>query len=130
MALFQRRQDEDEYYEDDGFDEMNEGEEEVPDEAESEEETAERIRDRVKLAFGVGNLGAVIAGTVVILALVALLLGVAGLVSSQDPVTGETVVNITNEASVQRMIWNLFSLFPAIIALLMLFLLRLYPLRK
>ena len=40
MALFQRRQDEDEYYEDDGFDEMNEGEEEVPDEAESEEETS------------------------------------------------------------------------------------------
>jgi GPH family glycoside/pentoside/hexuronide:cation symporter len=63
-------------------------------------------------------------------ALVALLLGVAGLVSSQDPVTGETVVNITNEASVQRMIWNLFSLFPAIIAVLMLLLLRLYPLRK
>ena len=63
-------------------------------------------------------------------ALVALLLGVAGLVSSQDPVTGETVVNITNEASVQRMIWNLFSLFPAIIAVLMFLLLRLYPLRK
>ena len=82
MALFQRRQDEDEYYEDDGFNEMNEGEEEVPDEAESEEETAERIRDRVKLAFGVGNLGAVIAGTVVILALVALLLSMISFIQT------------------------------------------------
>ena len=82
MALFQRRQDEDEYYEDDGFDEMNEGEEEVPDEAESEEETAERIRDRVKLAFGIGNLGAVIAGTVVILALVALLLSMISFIQT------------------------------------------------
>ena len=82
MALFQRRQDEDEYYEDDGFDEMNEGEEEVPDEAESEEETEERIRDRVKLAFGVGNLGAVIAGTVVILALVALLLSMISFIQT------------------------------------------------
>ena len=82
MALFQRRQDEDEYYEDDGFDEMNEGEEEGPDEAESEEETEERIRDRVKLAFGVGNLGAVIAGTVVILALVALLLSMISFIQT------------------------------------------------
>ena len=82
MTLFQRRQDEDEYYEDDGFDEMNEGEEEVPDEAESEEETAKRIRDRVKLAFGVGNLGAVIAGTVVILALVALLLSMISFIQT------------------------------------------------
>ena len=63
-------------------------------------------------------------------ALVALLLGVAGLISSQDPVTGETVVNITNEASVQTMVWSLFSLFPAAIALLILLLLRLYPINK
>ena len=63
-------------------------------------------------------------------ALVALLLGVAGLVSSQDPVTGETVVSITNEASVQQMVWSLFSLFPAAIALLILLLLRLYPIKK
>ena len=63
-------------------------------------------------------------------ALVALLLGVAGLVSSQDPVTGETVVSITNEASVQHMVWSLFSLFPAAIALLILLLLRLYPIKK
>lgn len=63
-------------------------------------------------------------------ALVALLLGVAGLVSSQDPVTGETVVSITNEASVQQMVWSLFSLFPAAIALLILLLLCLYPIKK
>ena len=63
-------------------------------------------------------------------ALVALLLGVAGLISSQDPITGETVVSITNEASVQTMIWSLFSLFPAAIALLILLLLRLYPIKK
>ena len=63
-------------------------------------------------------------------ALVALLLGVAGLVSSQDPITGETVVSIANEASVQTMVWSLFSLFPAAIALLILLLLRLYPINK
>jgi len=40
------------------------------------------------------------------------------------------VVTITNEASVQQMIWCLFSLFPAAIALLILLLLRLYPIKK
>ena len=63
-------------------------------------------------------------------ALVAMLLGVAGFVSGTDPATGQTVVTITNEASVQQMIWCLFSLFPAGIAILMLFLLRLYPIKK
>ena len=63
-------------------------------------------------------------------ALVAVLLGAAGLLSSQDPITGETVVTITSEASVQQMIWLLFSLFPAAIALLILLLLRLYPIKK
>ncbi len=63
-------------------------------------------------------------------ALVALLLGIAGLVSNTDPVTGQTVVTITNEASVQQMIWFLFSLFPAAIALLIVLLLRLYPIKK
>ena len=63
-------------------------------------------------------------------ALVALLLGAAGLLSSQDPITGDTVVTITNEASVQTMVWSLFSLFPAAIALLILLLLRAYPIRK
>lgn len=63
-------------------------------------------------------------------ALVALLLGAAGLLSSQDPITGDTVVTITNEASVQTMVWSLFSLFPAGIALLILLLLRLYPIKR
>ena len=63
-------------------------------------------------------------------ALVALLLGAAGLLSSQDPITGETVVTITNEASVQTMVWSLFSLFPAAIALLILLLLRAYPIKR
>ena len=63
-------------------------------------------------------------------ALVALLLGAAGLLSSQDPVTGETVVTISNLGGVQHMVWALFSLFPAAIALLILFLLRLYPIKK
>ena len=63
-------------------------------------------------------------------ALVAMLLGVAGFVSKTDAITGETIVNITNEASVQTMIWSLFSLFPAAIALLILLLLKLYPIQK
>jgi len=63
-------------------------------------------------------------------ALVAMLLGLAGFVSNTDPATGETVVTITNEASVQTMIWSLFSLFPAAIALLIVLLLRLYPIKK
>ncbi|MBR5906039.1 MAG: MFS transporter [Bacteroidales bacterium] len=63
-------------------------------------------------------------------ALVAMLLGLAGFISNTDPVTGQTVVTITNDASVQTMIWSLFSLFPAAIALLILLLLRLYPIKK
>lgn len=62
-------------------------------------------------------------------ALVALLLGVAGFISGTDA-TGETVITITNEESVRSMIWCLFSLFPAVIALLMILLVRLYPIKK
>ena len=63
-------------------------------------------------------------------ALVAALLGLSGFISGTDAITGDTVVTITNEASVQTMIWSLFSLFPAAIALLILLLLRLYPIKK
>ena len=63
-------------------------------------------------------------------ALVAMFLGLAGFISNTDVSTGETIVTITNEASVQTMIWSLFSLFPAAIALLILLLLRLYPIKK
>ena len=54
----------------------------------------------------------------------------AGFISGTDPATGQTVVTITNEPAVQRMIWAIFSLFPAAIALLILLLLRLYPIKK
>ena len=63
-------------------------------------------------------------------ALVAALLGLSGFISGTDAITGETVVTITNETSVQTMIWSLFSLFPAAIALLILLLLKLYPIKK
>lgn len=63
-------------------------------------------------------------------ALVALLLGLAGFVSGSDPATGETIITITDEESVRHMIWALFSIFPAIIALIMLLLVRAFPLKK
>ena len=62
--------------------------------------------------------------------LIAFLLGVAGLVSETDILTGETVVTITDEQSVRTMIWALFSLFPAAIACIMAFLAYKFPLKK
>ncbi len=62
-------------------------------------------------------------------ALVALLLGVAGFMSGTNE-AGETVITITNMGSVQSMIWSLFSLFPAAIAVIMLILVKLYPIKK
>ena len=56
---------------DDGFDELTEEEENEPEL--TEEEKAERTKDRLKLAFGAGNTIAVIAGTVLILILLALI---------------------------------------------------------
>ena len=63
-------------------------------------------------------------------ALVALFLGFAGFISGTDPATGQTVVTITNEPAVCRMIWSLFSLFPAALALLIVLLIHLYPIKK
>ena len=60
----------------------------------------------------------------------AVFLGIAGFVSGTDAATGQTVVTITNEPAVRTMIWSLFSLFPAAIALLIILLLRLYPIKK
>lgn len=71
------------------------------------------------------KLGSAVSG-----ALVALLLGLAGFISGSDPVSGEAVVTITNEAGVSNMIWALFSLFPAAIALLMLLCVKIYPIDK
>ena len=63
-------------------------------------------------------------------ALVATFLGLAGFISGSDPVTGQTVVTITNEPAVQKMIWSIFSISPAAIALIIMLLLRLYPIKK
>ena len=62
--------------------------------------------------------------------LIALLLGIAGLVSHTDMLTGETVVVITDEQSVRTMVWALFSLFPASIAAIMSLLAYKFPLKK
>ena len=69
-------------------------------------------------------------GTAISGSLVALLLGFAGFISGTDPATGQTVVTITDEESVRNMVWALFSLFPAAITIIMLYLLHLYPIKK
>ena len=71
------------------------------------------------------KLGGAISGS-----LIALLLGIAGLVSETDMLTGETIVTITNEESVRTMVWSLFSLFPAAIALCMGILAYKFPIKK
>ena len=71
------------------------------------------------------KLGGAISGS-----LIALLLGIAGLVSSTAMTTGETIVTITNEESVKTMVWALFSLFPAVIAAIMGLLAWAYPIKK
>jgi GPH family glycoside/pentoside/hexuronide:cation symporter len=68
-------------------------------------------------------------GTAISGSLVALLLGLAGFISGTDA-TGQTVITITDADSVNRMIWLLFSIFPAVIAGLMLALLYIYPIKK
>ena len=68
-------------------------------------------------------------GTAISGSLVAVLLGIAGFVSGTDA-TGQTVVTITDEESVRTMVWAMFSLFPALFALLMILLIRLYPIKK
>ena len=69
-------------------------------------------------------------GTAISGSLVALLLGIAGFMSGTDPATGQTVVTISDEESVRNMVWALFSLFPAAIIIIMLYLLHLYPIKK
>ena len=69
-------------------------------------------------------------GTAISGSLVALLLGFSGFISGTDPNTGQTFIEITDEASVRSMIWALFSIFPAVIALIMIFLIKLYPIKK
>ncbi len=62
-------------------------------------------------------------------ALVAVLLGIAGFVSGTNE-AGETVITITDEQSVRQMIWAIFSLFPAFIALVMCALVYIFPIKK
>ena len=69
-------------------------------------------------------------GTAISGSLVAMLLGFSGFVSGTDPVTGDTVITITDMESVKQMIWCLFSIFPAIIAGIMIGLLYIYPIKK
>ncbi len=69
-------------------------------------------------------------GTAISGSLVALFLGMAGFVSGTNELTGETVITITNEEAVRNMVWALFSLFPAAIALIMIGLIKLYPINK
>ena len=69
-------------------------------------------------------------GTAISGSLVALFLGMAGFVSGTNELTGETTITITNEEAVRNMVWALFSIFPAIIAGIMIILVRLYPIKK
>jgi len=69
-------------------------------------------------------------GTAISGSLVALFLGMAGFVSGTDPATGETIVTISDMESVRNMVWALFSLFPAAIVLIMMFLIYKYPIKK
>lgn len=71
------------------------------------------------------KLGGAISGS-----LIAMLLGIAGLVSSTDMETGQTIVTITNEESVKHMVWSLFTLVPAAIAVIMGFLSYKFPIKK
>ena len=68
-------------------------------------------------------------GTAISGSLVALLLGIAGFISGTDA-NGQTVITITDADAVSRMIWAIFSIFPAIIAGVMWCLLYIYPIRK
>ena len=68
-------------------------------------------------------------GTAISGSLVAMLLGIAGFISFTDN-AGQTIVQITDEESVHNMIWAIFSLFPALICLIMLFLIHKYPIKK
>ena len=68
-------------------------------------------------------------GTAISGSLVALLLGISGFISGTDA-AGQTVITITDMPAVQEMIWALFSLFPAVIVVLMIGLLYLYPIKK
>ena len=65
---------------DDGLDDLSDDEEDEEEEGLTEEERQERRIRTFRMAFGIGNITAVIAGTVVILILLALILNMVGFV--------------------------------------------------
>lgn len=69
-------------------------------------------------------------GTAISGALVALFLGLAGASMTTDKMGNSVVDPASITSSVLDMIWSLFSLFPAAIAALMIFLLIKYPIKK
>lgn len=71
------------------------------------------------------KLGGAVSGS-----FVALLLAASGFESMTDPVTREVVITITNEEAVRQMIWMIFSLIPAFIAIIMGWLAFIYPIKK
>jgi len=71
------------------------------------------------------KLGSAVSGS-----LIAMLLGFAGLVSTTDKETGETIVTILNEETVKTTVWILFSLVPAALAVLMGWLAYKFPIKK
>lgn len=96
------------------------------------------VADYATKTFGASSTGLIFSsgtmaqkfGTAISGSLIAMLLGWAGLVSETDMVTGETIVTITNEETVRTMIWSLFSLFPAGIALIMAAIVYFHPIKK
>ena len=62
--------------------------------------------------------------------LIALLLGWAGLESFQSMETGETIVQISDLESVKTMVWSIFSIIPAGIAVVMGVLAYMFPIKK
>lgn len=71
------------------------------------------------------KLGSAVSG-----ALVILLLGWAGFHSETNEATETVLVTISDSEAVNSMIWALFSLFPAALALVMMGLVKLYPIKK
>lgn len=71
------------------------------------------------------KLGGAISGS-----LIALLLKVAGATMIEDAMGNATIDPASVTDSVKTMIWMLFSIFPAIMAGLMIWLLKLYPIKK
>ena len=72
--------------------------------------------------------------TIALLMLVSLTIDAQGTWSTgtieADELTGETIITITDMEAVRSMVWALFSVFPAVIVVIMMGLLYLYPIKK